>query len=317
MYDIALTVAACLGAGTRVDVAWAVETHGFSDRDLAEAVALTPGGGRVGGVLSGSLNEQLAELSARGATNRVVDLQVSEVDALVAGLSCGGDARCLIVSAADLPAELWPRLREREPVVLVSSLDGDRVTGTVLYPSDAVAAAGEDVARTFGRGASAISVSASEVVTILWPVPKLVVVGAGAIAEALVANAALLGWHTETTAELATATGLVDGLAGLDKLVVLSHDDELAGPVLRSALAGSVGYIGALGSRRTQQARADWLAYRGITDLARIHGPAGLDIGANSPGEIAVAILAEALAVAAGKPAGGLRERPGPIHQPA
>ena len=88
----------------------------------------------------------------------------------------------------------------------------------------------------------------------------------------------------------------------------------MAGPALRAALAGEVGYIGALGSRRTQQSRADWLAYRGITDLDRVHGPAGLDIGANTPAEIAVSIIAEALAVASGEERGSLRERPGSIH---
>jgi xanthine dehydrogenase accessory factor len=72
-----------------------------------------------------------------------------------------------------------------------------------------------------------------------------------------------------------------------------------------------------LGSRRTQQARADWLAYRGITDLDRVHGPAGLDIGANTPPEIAVSILAEAMAVGAKTAAGPLRATSGPIHQPA
>ena len=76
---------------------------------------------------------------------------------------------------------------------------------------------------------------------------------------------------------------MIAGLAGLDKLVVISHDDDLAGPALAAALDGPVGYIGALGSRRTQQSRADWLAYRGITDLDRVHGPAGLDIGASTP----------------------------------
>jgi xanthine dehydrogenase accessory factor len=102
------------------------------------------------------------------------------------------------------------------------------------------------------------------------------------------------------------ATGVIATLAALDKVVVASHDDELAGPALAAALAGEVGYIGAVGSRRTQLARADWLAYRDITDLSRIHGPAGLDIGAGTPAEIAVSILAEALAVSSGTEKPGL-----------
>jgi len=97
-------------------------------------------------------------------------------------------------------------------------------------------------------------------------------------------------------------------------MVVTSHDVEVAGPALAAALASPVGYLGALGSRRTQQARADWLAYRGITELDRVHGPAGLDIGATTPAEIAVAILAETLAVRAHASAGPLREKSGSIH---
>ena len=100
--------------------------------------------------------------------------------------------------------------------------------------------------------------------------------------------------------DIPTATGLVAALSPLDKLVVTSHDAELGGRALAAGLDSAVGYIGALGSRRTQQSRADWLAYRGITDLSRIHGPAGLNIGADTPAEIAVSILAEALAVKKG-----------------
>ena len=63
-----------------------------------------------------------------------------------------------------------------------------------------------------------------------------------------------------------------------------------------AALDSPVGYIGSLGARRMQENRADWLAYRGVTDLTRVHGPAGIDIGADTPAEIAVSILAEAIA---------------------
>jgi xanthine dehydrogenase accessory factor len=314
VYEIALTVSACLRAGTRVDVAWVVDAQGFGSRDKAEALAITPGGGRVGSVLAGALNDQLVDVSERGTTGRVVALTVGDLDAELAGLTCGGDARCLIVAAADLPAELWERLRARDPVCLVAHLDGDRVADVALYGPETIAEAGEDAARLFGAGVSDTSVAPDTVTTVFWPVPKLVIVGAGAVADALRAAAELLGWHTDVVTETAGATGVIAGLAVLDKVVVTSHDTELAGPALAAALGSEVGYIGGLGSRRTQQARADWLAYRGITDLDRVHGPAGLDIGANTAPEIAVSILAEALAVTSKRRASSLREKSGSIH---
>jgi xanthine dehydrogenase accessory factor len=317
MYDIAISVAACLRAGTRVDVAWAVETRGFSTRDHTEALMLTPGGGRVGSVMSGSLNDQLAGLARTASGGRIVDLQVGEVDALVAGLSCGGDARCLLVPAAELPAELWERLAAREPICLITRLDGDTVAETTVYGADTVADAGEDTARLFARATSATAVAGDTVTTVLWPVPKLVVIGAGAIAEALTANAALLGWNTQTMTDADAAGPVLAELAGLDNVVVISHDAELAGRALMAVLSGGAGYIGALGSRRTQQARANWLAEHGVTDLDRIHGPAGLDLGANTPAEIAVSIIAEALAVRSGSAATSLRSRTGAIHASA
>jgi xanthine dehydrogenase accessory factor len=314
VYEIALSVAACLRAGTRVDVAWVVDTRGFSARDKSEALAITPGGGRVGSVMSGSLNEQLADLADRGRSDLLVDLHVGDLEAELAGLSCGGNARCLLVDAAELPPMLWERLRDRDPVCLVTRIDGDRVVDTAMYGPDTVAEAGEQTAQLFGKGVSDTVVTADMATTVLWPVPKLLVVGGGAIADALTRGADLLGWHTQVANDAATATGAIAGLAVLDKLVVTSHDVEVAGPALNAALAGPVGYIGALGSRRTQQTRADWLAYRGVTDLARVHGPAGLDIGASTPAEIAVSILAEVLAVKAKASAGPLREKSGAIH---
>jgi xanthine dehydrogenase accessory factor len=74
VYEIALSVAACLRAGTQVDVAWVVEAHGFGSYDHADALAITPGGGRIGELLSGSANDQLADLAAKGSTGRAVDL---------------------------------------------------------------------------------------------------------------------------------------------------------------------------------------------------------------------------------------------------
>ncbi|GIJ57018.1 XdhC family protein [Virgisporangium aurantiacum] len=288
MYEIALSVAACLRAGTRVDVAWVVEATGLGARDLGEALAITPGGGRVGSVLGGSLNDQLADLSSQGITGRVVDLRVGDVDAQLAGLACGGDARCVLVPADMLAGDLWDRLRRREPVGIRVSLDGDRIVGT-----ERVDAAADKTRRVSGS-----LVEPDTVTSVFWPVPRLLIVGGGPVAEALRAAADLLGWRIDVASDARAATGAIAALAALDKVVVVSHDVELAGAALEAALAGEVGYIGALGSRRTQQTRADWLAHRGVTDLDRVHGPAGLDIGATTPPEIAVSILAEAMKVA-------------------
>jgi xanthine dehydrogenase accessory factor len=301
VYEIALTVAACLRADTRVDVAWAVETEGIRPVDLAGALALTPGGGRIGSVLGGALNDQLADLAGAGRVGRLVRLQVGPLEAELAGLASGGEARCLLVAGADLPADLWDRLRERAPVCLVTRLDDDRVIDTALYGPDTVESAGGDAARLFAAAVTATEVSAEAVITVLWPVAKLVIVGAGPVADALVALAGLLGWQAQVLNQASAAAGVITGLAGLDKVVVAAHDIELAGPALATALSGQVGYIGSLGSRRMQQARADWLAARGITDLSRMHGPAGLDIGAGTPAEIAVSVVAEAVAVGKGK----------------
>ena len=141
----------------------------------------------------------------------------------------------------------------------------------------------------------------------------LLVVGGGEVAEALGAIAGTLGWSARLVDDLdAVRAGLPDA----DAVVVLSHHEGLDGPALAAALATDAGYIGAMGARRTQARRRDWLVAHGVPEevQARIHGPAGLDIGADTPAEIAVSILAEAIGVRRGVAGGALRDRSGPIH---
>ena len=117
---------------------------------------------------------------------------------------------------------------------------------------------------------------------------------------------------------------VVDALRGAgitpepgDALVVTSHHDGVDGPALRAGLEAGTAYIGGMGSRRTQERRRSWLLDNGVTEdaLATVHAPIGLDIGANAPGEIAVAILAEVIAVRAGRTdLGSVSDREGPIH---
>ena len=124
-----------------------------------------------------------------------------------------------------------------------------------------------------------------------------VVAGGGPIAEAIARGAELLGWRVVVSDDVNEAVGQVTALSALDNLVVIGHDDRLTGATLEAALAGPVGYIGSVGPRRLQESRADWLVRRGVEELDRVHGPAGLDIGARTPAEIALSVLAEAVAV--------------------
>mgnify|MGYP001086796320 CR=1 FL=1 len=106
-------------------------------------------------------------------------------------------------------------------------------------------------------------------------------------------------------------------LGPADAVCVLTHDAKFDVPAIRAALATRVGYIGVMGSRRTHEQRQQRLAEEGVTtpaDLDRLHSPIGIDIGARTPEETAVAIVAEIVAVRSGRPAHHLRDTTGPIH---
>ena len=302
MYSVALTTASCIRAGTRVDVVWTLDGHQLGAFDAADALALTPGGGRFGSLLGGALGGHLADLSARQPhATRLVDVEVTAVDATVVGLPSGGTVRLVLAPATSLPERLWALLQQRLAVCLVGSLDGDEVRDWQLFTADTIDAAGADVAEHFRRGTSGTSIvtgaHGTRLVAVFVATDRFVIAGGGPMADALAAAAKLQGWQVSRAGDVDTATGLMVGLTPGDMVVVMGHDVELSSRMLAAALASEAGYIGALGSQKMQSQRADWLAYQGITDLDRVNGPAGLAIGAESPAEIAVSILAQVIAV--------------------
>ncbi|MCW2976439.1 MAG: hypothetical protein JWM06_1720 [Actinomycetia bacterium] len=167
------------------------------------------------------------------------------------------------------------------------------------------------------------------------PPPRLVVIGAVDTAEALCAAAKMLGWHTicidpralfATRERIPSADELIaewpdDALARVapdhnTAVIALTHDEKFDLPALKTALRTDAFYVGAIGSRRTQAKRRERLLEDGMTEaeLAQVYGPAGLDIGADTPAEQAISMLSEALAVRAGRGGTPLKSAPGRIH---
>lgn len=165
----------------------------------------------------------------------------------------------------------------------------------------------------------------------VYPAPKqLIIVGASHAAGPLTRLASLMDYRvivTDARAAFAQperypdADAVLKGwpqdvLPGLrfdesTYLVLLSHDPKFDEPTLEHALPTPIPYIGAIGSRKTQRERFARLRERGFTEeqLSRIYGPVGLDLGANTPEETALAIMAEIVAVRHGRSGGSLRER--------
>lgn len=166
--------------------------------------------------------------------------------------------------------------------------------------------------------------------------PRLIVLGAGEHAAALCRLGAAAGfavtvcdaWALLVTPErFPEADELVvapphEYLASLEApddrtaVCVLTHDERLDVPALRAALRLPVGFVGAMGSRATVARRAELLTQSGVTDaeLSRLHSPLGLDLGAQTPEETALSVVAEIVAARAGRSARPLRSGDGPLH---
>ncbi len=215
--------------------------------------------------------------------------------------------------------EILAARAEKRPVALITDLDSglqgvvfpDAYFGDLDPGQDAVAAA-RDALRHDRSGRLEVE-DGTLFAQVFNPPARLILVGAVHISQPLAPMAALAGYAVAVVdprracASDQRCPGVTmiddwpdDALAALapdrrTAVVTLTHDPKLDDPALQAALRSEAFYIGALGSRRTHAARLERLRQAGFDDgqLERIHGPVGLGIGARSPAEIAVSILAQ------------------------
>lgn len=304
--------------GKAVALATVVETWGSAPRRVGAQLVIG-GDGRIEGSVSGGCVEGAVVVEALEAIDegeaRLLEFGVSDEDAFAVGLACGGTIRVLIEPVGRVLPE--PMLRElvdararREPLAYVVNIEtGHRALRRNAY------------ADRLRMDRSGFEEDGQTFVAVHNPPLRLIIVGAVHIAQALVPMARVAGYDPAiidprdafaSSARFPGETILTDwpdeavaklGMDARTAVVLLTHDPKLDDPALQSALQVGVFYIGALGSTRTHAKRVARMKEAGFTDaqIARIHGPIGLDIGAAGPAEIAVSILAQMTAVLRGK----------------
>lgn len=304
-------------AGRGAALATVVETWGSAPRPVGAQLAIAGDGemaGSVsGGCVEGAVVAEAIEAAADGRP-RLLDFGVSDDQAFAVGLACGGRIRVLVEPVgpgqgidAGLLGQLVA-LRAADVAATYAVRPGDwsrRLVAGAGDPLSAAAAAAEVADRSGFVGDWFLGVHN--------PPLRMVVVGAAHIAQSLVPMAGLAGYDVtvidprEAFASAARFPGvrlLHDwpdaALAALrpdarTAVVTLTHDAKLDDPAILASLAAPVFYVGCLGSARTHAQRLARLRAAGLPEaaLARIHAPVGADIGARSPAEIAVSILAQ------------------------
>jgi xanthine dehydrogenase accessory factor len=272
-------------AGEDVALATVIATRRSAPRPLGSKLAVTGSGRLYGSVSGGCVEADVAEHAKAvlaGERPRIVSYGIEDEDAWTVGLPCGGEIDVFLERFAGAPS-----IERGTSFVVVEGDDAGR-----RWTED-------ERGQTELRG----SVFAESV----GPPPRLVAIGAGDIAEALCALAKPLGWRTvvvDPRPGLATR----ERVPSADEIVVtwpdeidvdeetavvsLVHEERLDIPGLRKGVEGGAFYVGALGARRAQEKRAEKLG-----ELAsRVRGPVGIDLGGETPSEIALEIVAEILA---------------------
>ncbi|WP_208353622.1 XdhC family protein [Pseudaestuariivita rosea] len=298
-------------AGRGAALATVVETWGSAPRPVGSQLVIA-GDGEMSGSVSGGCVEGAVVVEALEALQdgapKLLEYGVSDDEAFAVGLACGGTIRVLVEPVGDaLPADLLRDLVQaraaRAPVAYhVNTETWERALDHAPKGPHA------DRFRADKSG-----FEGEVFVGIHNPPLRMAIIGAVHIAQALVPMARIAGYDP-VLIDPREAFGAASRFPGetilhdwpdqaltaygpdtRTAIVTLTHDPKLDDPALQIALRSDAFYIGCLGSTRTHAKRVARLAEAGFSDdeLARLHGPVGLDIGAKSPAEIAVAILAQ------------------------
>src|SRR5688572_4025284 len=295
-------------AGKRALLATVVRTWGSSPRPIGSIMALCDDGAVVGSVSGGCIEDDLiyrytgaAHVIPTGAPV-FTKYGVTADEAHRFGLPCGGTLELLL--------EFDPELSTLDQ--LVRALEQGRLMRRTVRLADGVATLAE------ATSPSALSVDANELVNVFGPEYRMLLIGAGQLTEYLATMALFSGFAVTVCdpREEYRGTWSVPGVAVLADMpddvvtafkpdrrscvVALTHDPKLDDLALLEALKSEAFYVGAIGSRRNNEARRQrMIEHFGETEdsLARLRGPIGIYIGSKTPPEIAVSVMAEILAV--------------------
>ena len=310
--------------GRKVAVATVVATRKSAPRPVGSKLYVSDNGNLVGSVSGGCVENDVvlaAQEVLAGGSPRLLTYGITDDMAFEIGLPCGGEIDVFVEELAS------NRLLQADVRLVVIAGEG---VGEELHDPELIEAARR-------RGVSHVLELEGRTVLadVSAPPPRLFVYGAVDTAEALCRAAKLLGWRTvvadarasfATPERMPSADELLllwpdDALAQVQAdlgtaVVVLTHDDKFDLPLIRGALASDAFYVGWIGSHRNQERRRGLLREDGVTDdeLNRVSGPTGLDIGAGTPPETAVSILAEIIAARSGRDGGRLRDAKSRIH---
>jgi xanthine dehydrogenase accessory factor len=309
-------------AGEPVAVATVTRTWGSAPRPSGSQMFVR-GDGLFAGSVSGGCVEAavIGESQAALSDGRIRNLSfgIANEDAWAVGLACGGTIEIHVTplaaeEASQLLGAVAQARDDNRPLVWATDLNDPRhhLIDPAAAPDSALGQAAREAA-LHDRSGAAQANGAGWFLTVFNPALDLVVIGAVHIAQPLVEIARIAG-HAVRVIDPRARFAADARFPGLDlirawpdealaaapltarsAMVALTHDPKVDDPALAAALRSPAFYVGALGSRQTHARRLERLKAQGFSAeaVARIRGPIGLNIGARSPAEIAIAILAE------------------------